>query len=1719
MKTISPYVLDEKIHESRNSLVYRGHKENESKNVIIKVLRTQYPTPSELARFRQEYRLIKNLTIDGIIKTYDLVEDADRYAIIEEDFDGISLKKFIKTKKPDVTSFLHTAIKISETLGILHKNNIIHLDIKPDNILVNEKSGAVKITDFGISAALTHANDEIYNPDVIEGTLAYMSPEQTGRMNRTVDYRTDLYSLGITFYEMLTGEVPFKSKDPMELIHSHIARQPTPPRELNPSTPPVISAIIMKLLSKTPEERYQNSLGLAADINECLNQLTQNNKIGMFPLATKDISTKFNIPQTLIGRSGEIEELMQSFERIDSGRCEIMLVTGNPGIGKSALINEIRKPIIAKKGFFISGKYDQFRRDVPYSSIIQAFQWLVKQILVQSDENLRMYKERLINALGNIGKVITDVIPQVELIVGKQPDIPGLGPEETQNRFNLVLRNFTNVFATKESPLVLLLDDLQWADPASLQLIKTIVTQRENIFLLFLGAYRDNEVSQSHPLIITLDEIRKKGVPINTIHLQPLKPEDVNALTANALRRDAKMTIPLGRLIYDKTNGNPFFVNQFLKTLYDERMIEYDSRSGWKWDIEKITQMQVTDNVVELMAGKISKLPENTRKMLKICACIGNRFDLAMISLVSGTSIEKTLEYLTVAIEEGLVGLHGDNYRFHHDRIQEAAYSLIPEEEKAKMHYRIGRNVLATTSNENLFEMIFYIVDQLNNGRTLIRDQIDRTELARLNRMAGVKAKKSTAYGSAVRYLIMGIELLPEQSWEADYELTYSLFRERMECEYLTGNFEVAVSLFDIVTQNSKTVVDRANAYGIMVILYTNIGNYKEAIKFGLEGLDMVGHHLPKKPGKIHVLLGLIRLRLNFGNRKIEDIVNLPIDTDPERIAIGDLSFGTGTAAYYVDTNLFTIIVIKLTTMFLKYGNIESAPPGWIAISPIIGSVLGHYNESYRFARAAMNLNEKNITLKFNCKVNYLFAYFSLHWTRHAREDMQYFREAYRYGLESGDLIFCGYSITCLFAYRVMMGNNLDDIFTEYRKYENFQLSVKDPLVAGIFRENMWLYLNLKGLTETRSILNYGEYDEENEIKKYREANNFLCVFLHLLARIRIQYLAGNYFECVEIAVEMEKIIVVVIGSLFVPEFYFYYSLALAAKYKSVSAARKLEYRIKLAHNQKKMRTWAKFCPENFLHKYLLVKAETARCRGKHKTAVSLYDQAIKSARDNQYTQNEAIASELAALFMRETGNVNGAQEYMKQAHYGYIRWGATSKANDLMEKYSDIIGETAKKAADIDKTIDTDSTTLKTGAAGIQTLDLTTVIKTSQTLSGEIDLRRLLSTIMKLSIENAGAQHGYLILENDADKKLYIEAAGQTDETVEVLKSIPFDDNDSLSEGIVNYVHKTGENIVLNDAASDQRFIKDPYIIANRPKSILCTPIRHKGAMSGILYLENNLTTNAFTPERLALLQILSAQAAISIENSRLILQRETAAKLETEMNIAAGIQSSLLPDNPAIDGYEITAYMKPADDIGGDYYDIINRGPNNWVIIGDVSGHGVPAGLVMMMVQSSIQTLVRKNPEIKPSDLLSTVNEMITYNVNKMKEQKYMTITAFSFGKDGRAIYSGLHQDILVYRKSSENIEIIPSEGLWLSPWDLGRENIDKKLYLKKGDTLLLYTDGITEAMDSGDKFFSQDRLLGIFKKYGNLKTDVIRDEILEALKGYALKDDVTMVLMKKN
>lgn len=1508
MVKFADYILQEIIQETRNSIIYRGHRENEKQPLIIKLLKTSNPTPSEIARFKQEYDLVRKLDIPDIIKIFDLVKQDDQYAIIEEDFGGISLKNALKENKPDLKSLLDISADISGTLGLIHKNNIIHLDIKPDNILINTEKGEVKITDFGISAVLTHANDELYNPDVIEGTLSYMSPEQTGRMNRGVDYRTDMYSLGATFYEMLTGEVPFKSKDPMELIHSHIARQPLPPNLLNPDIPPVLSSIVMKLLSKNPEERYQNCLGLKADIDECLKQLHDKGKIDDFPIATKDISIRFNIPRSLVDRDNERIEIMKCFERTCKGLSEMMLVTGQPGIGKSALINEIHKPIIAKKGYFIFGKFDQFRKDVPYSAIIQSFQGLIRQLISENKEKINAWREILLSALGTNGKVITDVIPELEMIIHRQPDLPVLGPEESMNRFNLVFQKFINVFTTEDHPLVLFLDDLQWADHASLRLLENLMTTYETKYLFLIGAYRDNETGDAHPLTLALNNIQKKGRKIHTLKLGPLDVNSINLIIMNVLICDAEKSGPLAELISRKTAGNPFFVIQFLKNIYDHQLLQLNPQTGWEWDIHKVEAMQVTENVIEFMAEKISQLPEKTRDILKICACIGNRFDLESLSVVSGKSIEETLADLTSAIQEDMISLHGNLYKFLHDRIQEAAYSMIPEKEKEEMHYRIGSNVLKKTDPENLNEKIFYVVDQLNRGIRLVSDIDEEIMLAKLNLQAAQKSKKSTAYASAASYLKIAMGLLPDYSWKSHYELTYSIYREAIECQYLNLDFSEAEKIFNVVVRNVKSNVDKANVHTLMIILYTTQGNYEAALRIGIEGMTMLGFHIPKKVSDVRVGLELLKLRLKFGRRKIEDLIDMQYVTMPnnleeakrlnadyvarhpsksladpemelwEMISYAYLAIHTGTVAFYANPNLFAFIATNGVYRLLDYEvNFEYSPFALIAMGSIVGSSLGFYKHGYRFGVTALKISEKIADTKNRCRVEFAFPMFVQHWQKHAKHDLDYFRNAYKSGIENGDLIFSGHNVNLIGMTRIMLGDNIDDILDEYGKYRDFQLGGKDPFIARNYMENTRMCLCLKGLTAGRGSLNGDGFDEDEQDHYYKSENNLLGTFYLSLVRLRINYLFGEFSKGRTLLPEMHRIVKqkTALGNLHIPEFYFYYSLTLTASYAEADSLQKARYLMRLKANQTKMSIWAKACPENFQHKHDLVAAEMMKNKKRFREAQQLYHKAIEGARQNGYRQEEAIACERLALLYLDHDCKDEAGFFMQKAHQCFLSWGASEKAVQMEELYASLIPHEQKRQSTGTITVSNPSGTMTISGttestSGTKMLDLSTAMRVSQIISSEIKLDRLLQMIMHESITNAGAQRGYLILESDGE--LTIEASEDVDKgEILVTQSLSLKNCEDICRSIVNYVYHSGDDIVLGNAAKEGLFTNDPYIMNGQSKSILCTPIMSKGKMSGILYMENNLSENAFTPERLEILRSFSVQAAISIENARL--------------------------------------------------------------------------------------------------------------------------------------------------------------------------------------------------------------------------------------------------------
>ncbi|RKZ87502.1 MAG: hypothetical protein DRR19_13585, partial [Candidatus Parabeggiatoa sp. nov. 1] len=914
MLTITNYQIAQQIYESANSLVYRGMRKKDNQPVILKVLKQDYPTPEELTRYRQEYEITHYLDLAGVIKAYGIEKYQNTLVIILEDFGGESLKQLMANRPLTVKEFLPLAIQIADSLGNIHAANIIHKDINPSNIVVNHDTSLLKIIDLGIASRLPRENPTLKNPEQLEGTLAYLSPEQTGRINRSMDYRTDLYSLGVTFYELLTGQLPFTATDAMELVHCHIAKTPSPVCEINPDIHPIVSDLVMKQLAKNAEDRYQSAFGVKADLAKCLENLQgfENLEGLQFELAQNDFSGKLQIPQKLYGRENEVNTLLQAFERVSQGTAEMMLIAGYSGVGKTALVREVHKPMTEKRGYFAAGKFDQFQKNIPYSAISQAFNEFCRYLLMENAETLANWQTKILNAVGNNGQIIIDVVPDLELVIGKQPAVAKVGATEAQNRFQMFFLNFFKALCDKDHPFILFIDDLQWVDSASLGLLKSIMLDGEIQHLLIIWAYRDNEVDNSHPFLMAVDELQKANVVINTIELANLLSKDVNQLLQDSLNCESGRTQPLTDLIYQKTQGNAFFTHQFLQTLYSDALLHFDfEQLKWQWDVEQIADQNITANVVDLMANKIDKLPSKTSKVLQLAACIGNQFDLSILAIIYEQNQNETLSVLRPAIAEGLIQPLDENYKhldvceksqfkFLHDRVQQAAYALINDEQKQAVHLQIGRLLLKNIPADALEEKVFDIVENFNHSIELVNNQVERLEVAGLNLMAGQKAKMAMAYGAAVNYFTKGRACLTEKSWDHSYELTLNLFTEATEAAYLSGDFKQMEQLAQIVLQQARTLSDEAKICEIQILAYAAQNQERKAIKIALIFLKRLGISLPEEPTPDDIRLALQKTQVSLSGKPIQSLIDLPMMTNTTMILAMRVMVAIIPAAYHV---------------------------------------------------------------------------------------------------------------------------------------------------------------------------------------------------------------------------------------------------------------------------------------------------------------------------------------------------------------------------------------------------------------------------------------------------------------------------------------------------------------------------------------------------------------------------------------------------------------------------------------------------------------------------------------------------------------------------------------------------------------------------------------------------------------------------------------------------
>ncbi|MEG4573323.1 ATP-binding sensor histidine kinase [Microcoleus sp. N3A4] len=1493
MINLAGYEITNKIHESNNSLVCRGLRKQDKQPVILKFLKQDYPLPASLVRYKQEYEITRNLQLESVPKTYSLERYQNSLVIIFEDCGGESLKLWLDSQKLTLEKFLSTAINITSALGKIHQHNIIHKDINPSNIIVNSTTGLVQIIDFGISTVLNRENPTLKNPNVLEGTLTYISPEQTGRMNRAIDYRTDFYSLGVTFYELLTGQLPCDYSDAMELVHCHIAKQAVPSYEINPEIPKAVSDIVMKLLEKTPEARYQSAWGIIADLEECLQQLQTKGSIADFAIAQKDITEKFQIPQKLYGREREVETLLAAFDRVSNGTTEIMLVSGYSGIGKSALVQEVYKPITKARGYFIAGKFDQFQRNIPYSAIVKAFQSLVKQVLTENETQLNAWKEKLLAAFGDNGQIVIDVIPDVELIVGKQPLVQELGATEAQNRFNLVFQKFIRVFCSVEHPLVIFLDDLQWADSATLKLLQVMMADDETKYLFLMGAYRDNEVSPSHPLIMTLDELQKQKATINQITLTPLHLEQIVNLIADTVRRDRAAVMPLAELVVGKTQGNPFFVNQFLRTLYEENLLNFNlQQRNWDWNISEIEAVGITDNVVELMVGKLRKMPDSTQQALRLAACVGNSFDLLTLSIVNEKNPAETFQELLPAIQDGLIlatselGVTDEEivkshlvittYKFLHDRVQQAAYALIEESSKKTVHLQIGRLLWQNTSTQTRTEEIFAIVDHLNLGIEGVGDESERTEIAKLNLTAGQKAKAATAYAAATEYLQVGLKLLVDSSWTHHYELTLSLYEEAAEAAFLSGDFDRMHGFVEIVQNHAKTLLEKIKVYEVQTQAYIGQNRLLEAINTALQVLKLLEIEFPQEPNPSDIGRAFEETAAILSGTRIEDLVDLPQMTDPYKLAAIRLLSSIFAATYIAAPALLPLTLCKQVDLSVQYGNASVSPFAYANYGLLLCGVVGDIDSGYKFGQLALNLLSKLNAKEIQARTVVMVNICTRHWKEHFAETLEPLVSAYASGIETGDLEFAAFGLIAYSYFAYFSGKELTGLEREMATYRDAVHKIKQE-TALHFHEIYWqAVLNLLGRSEDPCRLQGEAYDEHIKLPLHQQANDKTGIFYLYLNKILLCYLFENSSQAIENIAIAEKYLDAIVGLPVVPLFHFYDSLVRLTVYPYSPESEQQEILDSVQANQEKMQKWAHHAPMNHLHKFYLVEAERHRVLGQKLEAMEMYDKAIAIAKENKYINEEALAHELAAKFYLSWGKETIAQVYMQNAHYSYQVWGAIAKVEDLEQKYPQFLARTSAKTTTQTKVNRTTTTPTTTSTNLGDTLDLATVMKASQAISGEIVLSKLLERLMKIAIENAGAEKGFLILEKAGNWAIEAEGSVNGDE-VSVLRSLPFNteaasrEMPKLASAIANYVIRTQENVVLNNATQEGQFTRDPYIAATQPKSILCTPLLHQGKLTGILYLENNLTEGAFTTDRLELLKLLSAQIAISIENAQL--------------------------------------------------------------------------------------------------------------------------------------------------------------------------------------------------------------------------------------------------------
>jgi PAS domain S-box-containing protein len=1435
---------------------------------------SENPAAEILDRLAHAYDLRNRLVAPWAVRPLDLVRERGRTMLVLEDPGAEPLHRLLGAPM-EVGKCLRLAEALAAALQGLHERGLIHKDINPSNILVDDSASQLWLMGFGFASRLPRERQAPTPPEFLPGTLPYMAPEQTGRMNRSIDSRSDLYSLGVTLYQMLTGALPFAAHDPMEWVHCHIAKTPVPPRERVGTIPAPISQLVMKLLAKTAEERYQTAAGVEHDLRRCRTEWERQGRIEDFPLAEHDVPDRLLIPEKLYGRSREVAALLESFSHvIADGAPELILVSGYSGIGKSSVVHELHKVLVPPRGLFASGKFDQYKRDIPYATVAQAFQSLVRQILSKSEAELQAWRQALGEALGSNGLLIVDLIPELELVIGKQPPVPDLSPQDAQRRFQTVLRRFIAVFARPEHPLALFLDDLQWLDAATLDLLEDLLTQSDVRHLLLIGAYRDNEVNAGHPLLRKLDAIRRAGATMRDIVLAPLTYDDLEQLISDSLRCETRPVSALVQLVQEKTGGNPFFAVQFLSALADEGLLIFDhAEARWLCDLGRVHAKRYTDNVVDLMVGKLNRLPTATQQALQQLACLGNSADFAMLRMVYQDSSEELHGPLWEAVRAGLIFRSEGSYSFLHDRVQEAAYSLIPEGLRAETHLRIGMLMASRTSPDKLEEGIFEIVNQLNRGSHLVTSIAEHERIAELNLIAGRRAKTSTAYASALNYLHAGRRLLTDETWNRNYDLVFSIEYLLAECELLTADLSAAENRLSMLAERTTNAHDISLVTRLRLTLYDVLDRSDRGVEIFIEYQRGRGERWSPHPTDAEVSREYDQIWSLLGDRQVEELVDLPLMTDPDVLDVLDVFTEIVMSAMFTDENLHALVLCRMISLSLEHGNSDASCYAYVSLA--LGPRFGNYEAGFQFGRLGYDLVEKHGWHRYQARVYLRFGNCVIPWRKHVKTGQELVRRAFDAANRTGDLTCAAYSCHHLTTSLLATGDPLAEVQREAETGLKFTSTVSFGLVIDVITAQLALVRSLRGLTTKFGSFDDGHF-KEVQFESHLSSNPILAMpeCRYWIRKLQARFFAGDYRSAIEASLNAERLIWTSQSYLEATEYHFYAALARARAFDSATEGARQQHFEALVVHHRQLAIWAENCPENFENRAALAGAEIARIEGRDLDAMRLYEQAIRSAGDHGFVHNEALACETAAGFYTARGFEVIARLFLERARDGYQRWGADGKVRQLEARYP--------RLAKADQRGATRETT-----SPDQQLDVAAVVKASQALSGEMLLPRLIERLMTIAVQSAGANRGLLILPHESDYRIEAEARADGEQIVLHYGAAA---GLAVPESIVRYVMRTQESVILDDAARQNLFSEDPYLALRRQRSILCLPLVRQGTLVGLLYLENALASDVFTPDRARLLELLASQAAISLENTRLygdLREREAKIRRLVDANI----------------------------------------------------------------------------------------------------------------------------------------------------------------------------------------------------------------------------------------